>query len=433
MKELTESQVKEFEGILEGMKKHEGLLKELGTEGGWAAVKALPAELKAEQKRNDELKHEVNKLSKRAAVGVSNQGVRWINGVPFVSDEAARGLTATCIVECERAGMLGSMFRDGSQRQRMLEIAKGFLPGEEVRAPLDTTSTPVPTVYVPQVIELVWKYGQARQHGTVFPMGNGVVKLPRLAAGETAFAFLGVGYAGMSQTVGEKVVTATPVTFTANKLGGLIRIPTEIEEDTFIPLGQFLARYIARQFAQMEDKTMFIGDGTSTYANITGVGPYCTTNSTYLTQLASTKTKPSDAVIADFRNMRAQVNPQILNGSSGAYYMSATFDPLLRTFNTLNNPYVYVRLPDGSATLDGFPIYWENVSQAYTTGAAAAKYIAFFGDLSYWYLGERGAPRVEVSREVFFATDEIAMRALERIDVEAMAVDAMAALKTAAS
>jgi len=55
-------------------------------------------------------------------------------------------------------------------------------------------------------------------------------------------------------------VAAELITFTANKAGGLIRIPTELEEDTFIPIGQFLARYIARQLAKLEDKTMFLGD-----------------------------------------------------------------------------------------------------------------------------------------------------------------------------
>jgi HK97 family phage major capsid protein len=69
--------------------------------------------------------------------------------------------------------------------------------------------------------------------------------------------------------------------------------------------------------------------------------------------------------------------------------------------------------------------------QAYSTAAAASTFLTMFGALSYWYLGERGAPRIEVSREVFFATDEIAMRALERIDTEAMAIDAMSALETA--
>ena len=60
-------------------------------------------------------------------------------------------------------------------------------------------------------------------------------------------------------------------------------------------------------------------------------------------------------------------------------------------------------------------------------------FVAFFGDLAYSYLGERGAPRVEVSREVFFATDELAMRALERIDVENVIIDSVASLQTPAS
>jgi hypothetical protein len=40
---------------------------------------------------------------------------------------------------------------------------------------------------------------------------------------------------------------------------------------------------------------------------------------------------------------------------------------------------------------------------------------------------------VEISRDVYFTTDEIGIRALERFDVEAMAVDAMAAIQLAAS
>ena len=70
--------------------------------------------------------------------------------------------------------------------------------------------------------------------------------------------------------------------------------------------------------------------------------------------------------------------------------------------------------------------------QTYSTKAAPGAFLAVFGDLSYWYLGERGAPRVETSREVYFATDEIGMRAVERIDVQPMAPDAMSALQTAA-
>jgi len=101
--------------------------------------------------------------------------------------------------------------------------------------------------------------------------------------------------------------------------------------------------------------------------------------------------------------------------------------------NTYPNFVVFDTSNPGKPTFDGWPVRWVGVTQAYQTTAAASSFIGFFGDLSYWFLGERGAPRVEVSKEVFFSTDELAMRALERIDVEAMAIDAMAALQTAAS
>jgi hypothetical protein len=53
--------------------------------------------------------------------------------------------------------------------------------------------------------------------------------------------------------------------------------------------------------------------------------------------------------------------------------------------------------------------------------------------LSYWYFGERSSVSMDVSREVFFATDELAVRALERFTVQLMASDAVAALQLAAS
>ena len=153
-----------------------------------------------------------------------------------------------------------------------------------------------------------------------------------------------------------------------------------------------------------------------------------------LQQLAAGKTKVTDCTLNDFRAMRALVNAAVYQTGGAAYYMNPTLDALLATFNTIGSPQIYVRAQGGaSATLDGWPIRWVGVMQSYSTKAAAATFPALFGDLSYWYLGERGAPRVETSREVYFATDELGMRAVERIDVEAMAPDAMSALETAAA
>jgi HK97 family phage major capsid protein len=430
---LTDEQVKEFSNILNSFKDYGDLFKELkelaSVEGGLKSIKGLPALLKSEQQRAATLETEVSKLRKRA-MAISQNGVRWVGDKPFVTDECALAFAGMYLACAARQDKWHKHFGDQDQ---VLGRAAEWVGVE--KAALASTDIPLPTIYVPQVVELVYKYGQFRQYATVFPLGAGTVNLPQLKTGEDAFTFLGVGTAGMSQTVSERKVAAQNVTFTANKCGGIIRIPTEIEEDTFIPLGQFLARYIARRFANLEDATGFLGDGSATYANIKGVGPYTATVSTsQLVAMASGKTKPSDATIANFRKLRTVVNAAVLQNGNGCYYLHPSMDALLVGFNTLNNPLIYQR-QNGSmpATLDGFPIRWVGVMQAYQETAAASAYLAFFGDLSYWYLGERGSARVETSREVYFATDEIGMRALERIDVEAMAPDAMASLQTAAS
>lgn len=423
---LSTEQIEEFEQIVRE------------TSAQFPKLQALPEQFKRLQASNDELRGEIGRMKKIGLNGIGGSGVRWIGNVPFVSDDCSEAITAVTVLLFARNNGLEQMVGDKSKQQRLIAHSCSIL-GIEQRAAMTATEIPLPTIYVPQVIELVFAYGQARKYATVFPLGAGTVKLPRLKAGEDDFGYLGAGTAGMSQPVTERKVAAELVTFTANKAGGLIRIPTELEEDTFIPIGQFLARYIARQLAKLEDKTLFLGDGTATYASITGVGPYCAANVAYLQQLGAGKTKPTDATINDFRAMRGKVNPAVLfnmaaNGkTAAAYYMSTTMEALLVTFNTIGQPLIYrPQQGDQPATLDGFPIHWIGVSQPYATTAAPAAFLAFFGDLSYWYLGERGAPRVEVSREVFFATDELAMRALERIDVEAMAIDAMTALQTAA-
>src|ERR1035437_9169645 len=353
------------------------------TDNVMGMMKGIPDRVKFLEKENDELRGHLKSLRKMGLRGMGD-GVRWIGNKAFVSDDCAAALTSVFVLSCARLeNGLEHLIGDPAARERIKAHASGIL-NMEMKTAMTGTEIPLPTVYVPQVIELVFKYGQARQYATVFPLGAGTVKLPRLKAGEDSFGYFGAGTAGMSQSITEKRVTAELVTFTANKAGGLIRIPYELEEDTFIPIGQFLARYIARQLAKLEDKTMFLADGTSTYASQTGVGPYCVANSTYLLQLASSKTKPSDAMLADWRNLRGKVSAAVLSGAgNAAYYINPTFDPALRAMNTYPNFIVFDTSNPGKPTFDGWPVRWVGVMQAFQTTAAASSFIGFFGDLSY--------------------------------------------------
>ena len=71
--------------------------------------------------------------------------------------------------------------------------------------------------------------------------------------------------------------------------------------------------------------------------------------------------------------------------------------------------------------------------QSFTTSVTADTAIAVFGAMSFWWMGEHGSPRLDTSEHVYFANDQLAVRFIEEIDFDYAAVDATAALLTAAS
>src|SRR5205085_6138221 len=130
---------------------------------------------------------------------------------------------------------------------------------------------------------------------------------------------------------------------------------------------------------------------------------------------------------------RTKVNKAALSGRQSAYYLDSTWETQLPSFRTAAEQFIYQRLPDGSAVLDGYPIIWTDVLPAFSTAASADTPIAVFGAMSFWWMGEHGSPRIDTSEQVWFANDQLAVRFIEEIDFDYAATDATAALITAAS
>ncbi len=305
--------------------------------------------------------------------------------------------------------------------------------GLEAKAALTSADIPLPVQYSAEIVEFVYEYGLARKVGTVFPLGAASVKLPKLTTDPT------FGLIATSGSVPEKSPQIAFVTFTAEKFGGLIRLPEEIDEDSIIGMGQFIARYAARNIAYVEDWQFFMSTGAASGINGTGPGlvTAVVTDACYVYNgnlSTSGKTKPSDATLTDFRNMR---NASTLSGivlGKAKYYMHPTYEALLVSFNTSATVTPYKAGTGNSpATLDGFEIVWVPVMPVYSTSATVSVVHALFGDVSYQYLGLRNGIRFDTSRDAAFATDEILIRALERLTVALMASKAIAGLRCSAS
>jgi len=389
-------------------------------------IKEKTLENAAKLKKFDDLEKVVDdicadnvRMKKLFATRGAGGGVARGKGV--VSTEAAKALASHVVLGMAQKGLMDNL----DDRDQLLREARGFF-GLESKAAITTSDIALPTEYTQELRELVSEYGVCRAVMTPYPIGRGTSKPARLGT-QDDFTFP----IAMSAPIAEKNVKFGNASLESHKGGGLIRIPREIDEQGIIPLGQMLARYAARKFAKVEDTLGFLGDGTAPYDSIKGVCQIAVDNNK-LVQLGATKTAPSDATLANLRALRQKVATPVIG--SGVYYLHNTWESRLRDFNTVSAPNVYVQVgPRARATLDGYDIVWTEVMQPYITDAAASTYIAVFGDLSYWWMGEHGQPRTDFSTDVFFTTDELAIRWLEEIDFDYMAVDAAAVLKTAAA
>jgi len=408
---LTEDQVKEFQGILGEVK------------GGWSEIKDLPATFRSVQDETARLQQQFNEVRRLiAGRGYSASPARRPG---TVSDDCARHLAAHFIVHCEKSDKLDALSSLPAQRDRLRDFARNTL-NLTTRAALTLDDVPLPGIYGSEVRELISDFGVVRRRMSPYPIGMGTARPARTG---TRPSF---GSIAMSAAIGEKSPTLTFASLESHKIGGIVRLPREIDEQSIVAMGQFLARYGAVEFARAEDTWGFLADGNPSYESVRGIVQIARDYS-HAVALGSGKTKPSDATLDDLRALRRLVNKAALNGRLSAYYLDTTWETRLPAFRTAGEPNVYQRLPDGSAMLDGYPIVWTDVLEPYGTAASADKPIAVFGALSFWWMGEHGNPRIDTSEHVWFANDQLAVRFIEEIDFDFAASDATAALLTAAA
>lgn len=408
--------------LLTGLKDIKGTQDALGKT--LADLQAKHQAFEGESKTLAEQVLEIRKIQ-LAAKSVMSRSTKRHNEI---SDECARHLGAIAIqaafmqgfVPTEKSDKLGGLYKD--------------ITGVEIRAALTSSDIPLPIGYSGDVAELVGMFGTARQYGTVFPLANGSFKLPKLGTDTTFGLIAGSG------TVTEKSPTVTNVTFNAEKFGGLVRLPTELDEDSIVSIGQFIARYAARQLARAEDHNFWVGTGAASGVNGTAEGLTKSVVTDSKTTVSGVLGSPSEFTLTHFRTLRTIPDASALR--NGAYYMHPSFEQLLNTYNTSGNrPYNPNAQIMGTGaqpfvtgpTLDGFPIRWIDVMPVYSASDVVSTVHVLFGDASFNYLGVRGGIRFDTSKEAGFTTDEILIRALERFTIGKMATGCMGGLITHSS
>jgi HK97 family phage major capsid protein len=388
--------------------------------GSWSEIRALPAEIQTLKEGAERFSHDLREARRSWA---TRAGVPAVRPRGQVSDDCARHLAAQFIVQCERSDKLEALSSLSGQRDALLHFARATL-NLTTRAAMTANDIGLPVQFGTEIRELISEFGVVRRRMSPYPIGMGTARPARMG---TRPAF---GSIAMSALIAEKEPTMSFASLESHKIGGIVRLPRELDEQSVVPMGQFLARYGAVEFARAEDTWGFLATGSPGYETVKGIVQVARDNGC-AQALANGKTKPSDAALDDLRSLRTKVNKAALNGRLSAYYLDTTWETRLPSFRTQAEPNVYQRLPDGSALLDGYPIVWTDVLTPYGTTASPDQPLAVFGALSFWWMGEHGHPRIDPSEHVWFANDQLAVRFIEEIDFDYAAGDATAALLTA--
>jgi HK97 family phage major capsid protein len=235
---------------------------------------------------------------------------------------------------------------------------------------------------------------------------------PRRSGGLTAY------WTAEGATITESALTLDAIQLTLKKLAVLARASSELFEDSAPDLAEFIAAEIAYAFAAVEDDAGFNGDGTSTYAGISGLS----------TKLTGTKSAVAAAAghstfltidSTDIANLMAGVLATAIPGA--AWFVSALgYAQAICRLAAVSGGLTATKRADGTidASFLGFPVVFSG-KLPNASSSLAGKPMLFFGDLSKTStLVERQAQTVlAISRDRALDADQVLLRGVERIDI----------------
>jgi HK97 family phage major capsid protein len=275
----------------------------------------------------------------------------------------------------------------------------------------------VPEEFDNEIIRLVETYGVIRQIARISPMMSDTKARRRRTGGLTA-NFVGEGSAGSNSNK-----TWDRVNLVAKKIMAITTMSSELNEDSVINLGDDLAWEIGQAFATKEDSCGIDGDGTSTYGGITGLkAALVAATASLITGASGTAASWAGVTLANFHSMIGLL-PQYAEAPETGWLCSKAF------FSTVMQRLIYAA---GGATTDalagptsrtflGYPV---TISQTMPTAAGTAEVVCAFGSGRQAIdFGDRRGMSIAfstdatVNSESMFETDSIAVRGVERFDI----------------
>jgi HK97 family phage major capsid protein len=268
----------------------------------------------------------------------------------------------------------------------------------------------VPTPMEVSIIALREEYGVFRRNAMVESMSSDVKSISRPTGGMTA-TFTGEGV-----TVAESESQWKNIELVCRKLMALTRMSKELSEDSVVSIADQVARDVAYAFALKEDQCGFLGDGTSTYGGINGLINAVLASSTY--DAATGNTAFSTLDLADFQGMVGML-PQYAEAGAKWYISKIGFNASMAALQEAAGGNTRVDIAGGAVNqFLGYPVEMVQVMNTTTAAQTSTDGLVYFGNLALAAtLASRTGVSLDTSDQVYFTTDQIAIKGTERFGI----------------
>ena len=279
--------------------------------------------------------------------------------------------------------------------------AKEFVAAQNIGTAADGGNL-VPDPLSDALINLLESYGTARQACQRVVMSADTWAVPKVTAHASVY------YPAEAGSITQSDLEFSQVQLQASKLAALVKMSTEVTEDSIVDLMNVVVESIAYSISLEEDKNLFNGVAGGVNANgIAGDGNVDDTNVASAGALALTDLTACASGIG---------NPII--GASNEWYMSpVVFHSQVRDLLNAASGNAIQDIEGGQRPLLlGYPV---NLVNCLPSAPASGELVAVFGDLRLGaYFGDRRALNFKTLNELYMENDQIGVVATERIDIK---------------
>ena len=292
--------------------------------------------------------------------------------------------------------------------------------GREISNALKIGSDPdggylVPDEFERTLIEALEEQNIFRQLATVIRTASGERQIPVATTKGTA------SWVEEEALIPESNDTFGQITLGAYKLATMIKISTELLNDSAFNMEAYIAKEFARRIGVKEEEAFFVGDGSKKPTGIlaaTGGAPVAKTT-------ASATAITFDEVLDLFYALKTPYR------TKASFVTNDSTMKMLRKLKDSTGQYLWQpSIKDGTPDMIvGRPIHTSGFVPAVAAGAKAL----MFGDYSYYWIADRQSRTFQRLNELFATTGQVGFIATQRVDGKLILPEAVQVLQMAAS